>query len=126
MITARTFPEATEEVAAYLLARLSVPVRWQVPNPRPESFVLVQRGGGDVDQWQERADFDVQCWAGTANANPRAAHTLANQVKAALLVAPNAVNPIRRVRVGGLAFLPDAQSQVPRVLMAATVWLAAE
>lgn len=49
---------------AYLAAHLGVPVLVNVPDPRPESFVLVRRSGGRrLDRVRDRPGLDVEAWA---------------------------------------------------------------
>lgn len=53
-------------VLGLLEESLSVAVGTSVPNPRPGSFVRVQRiGGGQVNMIQERPSVLVECWAPT-------------------------------------------------------------
>lgn len=51
---------------AYLADALGVPVVVSVPDPRPQSFVLVMRsGGGRSDAVRDIAGLDVEAWAAT-------------------------------------------------------------
>lgn len=53
-----------EHLASWLDARMGVPVLWEVPNPRPSSFVTVERTGGQRDSVVvDRPVLAIQCWA---------------------------------------------------------------
>lgn len=116
------WPDATTEVTAWLTADLSIPVRWTVPNPRPDQFVVVRRtGDADSPTWAERASLAVDCWSGEPNSNPKPAHLLASAVKRSLLAMPAGNNPIGDVTVTGRAYAPDPASLVPRVTLGVAV-----
>ena len=53
-------------LVGYLSTKVGVPVSTRVPNPRPASFVRVQRtGGAEQNLVQERPVVLVECWAAT-------------------------------------------------------------
>ena len=119
------WPDATEQVTRWLLTALApIPVRWTVPSPRPDTFVVVRRTGDAASpRWAERATLDIECWSGQPNSNPKPAHQLASQVKRALLAMPTGDNPVTDVALTGRAFLPDPTSQTPRVTLGVMVLL---
>jgi hypothetical protein len=119
-----TWPDATTEVAAYLIQSQSVPVRWAVPTTRPVEFLVVRRSGsGAPSTWGDRAAMDVECWSGEPNGNPKPAHLLAATIRQLLIEMPAADNPISHTTVTGVAFLPDAVSRCPRVILGVEVLL---
>ena len=121
------WPDATLEVVRWLTDELyETPVRWAVPTSRPGEFVVVRRAGsGSPMQWADRAALDVECWSGGPDSSPKPAHELAAEVRRALLAAPGGVNPIADVTITGVAFLPDAVSRCPRVVIGAEVLIRA-
>ena len=53
-------------LVAYLSDALRCPVKADVPNPRPDKLVTVERtGGGSDGKAIDRPTVAVQCWAGT-------------------------------------------------------------
>lgn len=52
-------------VQDYLLAALSVPVYIDVPANPPESYVVIQRTGGDEEDYVRSAMIAVQSYAGS-------------------------------------------------------------
>jgi hypothetical protein len=116
-----TYEVATGVVNTDLIARIpDVPVRWAVPNPRPAVFITVYRTGNtDGPKWSDPAAFDVHCW----DTSPKAAHELANRVKAALNTMPERVNRVATTRITGDAFLPDPVSGAARVIVGVNIML---
>lgn len=59
-----TFPDAVALVIGYLSddPDITVPVRKRIPNPRPASFVTVQRVGGVADLVTDDAQVMIGCW----------------------------------------------------------------
>lgn len=122
------FPDAVAAVLDYLRTRSSltgVPLRQTVPNPRPATFVIVQRTGGArrhlvVDD----AYLTVEAWAPTE----AEAHDIAQTVRAELHAAQSSfltgsVFCYRVDEVGGLAMQPDPESARPRYIWTASVSL---
>ena len=61
-----TLANVEAALVALLRGPLAVPVSTRVPNPRPTSFVRVQRVGGDaLNLVQERPTVLVEAWAAT-------------------------------------------------------------
>lgn len=124
MIPDVTWPDATTEVATYLIDVQALPVRWAVPTERPAEFLVVRRAGsGQPTMWTDRAAMDIECWSGQPNGNPKPAHLLAAEIRQLLLEMPSADNPVADVTITGMAFLPDAVSRCPRVVIGAEVLL---
>lgn len=118
------WPDATQVVTEYLTDAVPTPVRWSVPNPRPNEFVVVRRtGNAGAPRWTERAVLDVECWSGQANGSPKPAHRLAGQVARALFQLPSGDNPVTDVSLTGRAYFPDPTSQTPRVTLGVAVLL---
>ena len=124
MIPDVQWPDATTEVATYLIDTQALPVRWAVPTDRPAAFLVVRRAGsGQPMMWADRAAMDVECWSGQPNGNPKPAHNLAAAVRQLLIEMPSADNPIADVTITGLAYAPDPVSRCPRVVIGVEVLL---
>jgi hypothetical protein len=109
------FPDATATVITGLDAALTEPVSSRVPNPRPATFVTVQRAGGPRRNIvTDEATLIVESWAAT----PAAAHDLAQNARAtihALLgTSVDGVRILRTEETSGPAYLPDPDSQQAR------------
>ena len=64
-----TLANVEAALVGYLATKVTVPVSTRVPNPRPASFVRVQRtGGAGQNLVQERPVVLVECWAATDTA----------------------------------------------------------
>lgn len=64
-----TLANVEAALVGYLATKVAVPVSTRVPNPRPASFVRVQRtGGAEQNLVQERPVVLVECWAATDTA----------------------------------------------------------
>ena len=64
-----TLANVEAALVGYLATKVAVPVSTRVPNPRPASFVRVQRtGGASQNLVQERPVVLVECWAATDTA----------------------------------------------------------
>lgn len=59
-----TFPDAVALVIGHLSddPDITVPVHKRIPNPRPASFVTVQRVGGVADLVTDDAQVMIGCW----------------------------------------------------------------
>lgn len=117
-----TFGDAALAAITHIRTGVTVPVLGAVENPRPASFVTVQRTGGPRgDLITDAAQLTVECWAGTIEA----AHDLAQQARALLHDLPGrtvaGVTVYRVDEFGGPAFLPDPDSATPRFTFTATV-----
>lgn len=102
------FPDAVQSVRSHLLAEgVTVPVVSEVPNPRPASFVEVNRTGGTLraEGVVDGAFVTVDCWA----VSKPSAMTLARQVRRMIHLLP-AVDEL-----AGPAQLTDPDSLSPFV-----------
>ena len=119
------FSDAAQHAINYLRPLLAVTVVASVPNPRPTTFVTVQRvGGANRNLVVDDPILDVECWAGAGYL----AHDLA-QLAWAHLRALNGGGYMDGVwcykaeTVGGPAFLPDPDSSQPRYVFATALSL---
>lgn len=116
------FPDSTALIVDYLDGLLGVPVRHEVPNPRPATFVTVDRGGGTRHTIVTDAPLVLlEAWA----ASPEAAMDLIQLARAYLHDLPGRVldgHPVYRVdEAAGPANLPDPLSSQPRAVFTAVV-----
>ena len=132
-----TFPDVIEFLVGHLPAEITtidpsfvdVQVASQVPNPRPEQWVRVQRAGGTMrNRVVDEPLVIVEAWAPSAPrayALAAAARVVITPVIAELEVAA-VIHELSRqvtaaghigdvVEVGGLTNLPDPDSRNPRV-----------
>lgn len=118
-------PDATVVLTRALTDVLPVPVRWTVPHPRPDRFVVVRRAGsGRESAWAEYAAMDVEVWAGEPDGNPRDVHLLTADVESVLRrIADRHDNLLRHVTITGKTYLPDPISRSPRMVIGATAAL---
>jgi hypothetical protein len=122
----RQWFEATAVVTSWLTAVQDLPVRWAVPDPRPNAFIVVRRSGsGEPSSWQDVAQMDIECWSGGPHSNPKPASDLAAAVRGLLDAMPDGDNPVREVTVTGVALSPDPVSRCPRVVIGCQVQLRA-
>lgn len=114
------FPDAAALAIGWLGDQLNIygdtaPVRQKVPDPRPDRFVTIVRGGGVRHTLvSDAATLLVECWGET----PTDAHDLA-QLSRALLLAMQGmvvddVAVYRIDEVAGPQQLPDPLSEQPR------------
>lgn len=110
------FADIEALLAGWLRDRLTVPVGNKVPNPRPDSFVTVQRHGGiRATVVTDAPQVGVECWAVT----DAQAHDLAQTARAELLYRlPGQIldsHTVYRVdEFAGPQNLPDPISAQPR------------
>lgn len=119
------FPDAVDVVVGYLQTFVGFPVGHDVPDPRPDEFVTVVRGGG-VRQTvvSDNPTLLFECWGPT----PEAAMDVAQLIRAYVNALPyeRVVDgvPVYRVNeVAGPADLPDPVSNQPRVVFTTQVHL---
>lgn len=121
MIETIVFPDAVEIVCDELRTRLAtVTVTSQVPTSRSSdtSFVRVTRVGGvRRNLVTDEATLTVEAWAPTE----QAAHDLNQLCRAYLYAMPGGGSVYRVTEIGGPAFLPDPDSDQPRVSFTAAV-----
>lgn len=127
-MTAKVWRDATGVVISGLNSELGVPVLPSVPNPLVSSFVVVRRTGGSTneDMVLDQARMQVEVWSGSENDPGQSTvpvHTLAGSVREVLRELPNTTTAagVVRVREDGFAYFPDPVSNVPRVIITATV-----
>lgn len=109
------FPDAAKAVATYLNDALDVTTDIKVPNPRPATFLRVQRVGGPSREVViDDATVVVEAWAPT----DQAAENLAQLARAHLLAlhgdTVGTTLIYRCIDVGGPGRLPDPASGSPR------------
>ena len=103
---------AEDAVVAMLCGALSAPVYREVPPEadRPGDFVTVERTGGDLDRFGDRAVFAAQTWAATR----KAAKLLAYEVADAAATAPDLMEGCFTSFVTSLSNYTDPESGTPR------------
>jgi hypothetical protein len=118
-IEAIVFPDAVEIVCDELRDRLDdVHVGSMVPTTRPTTFVRVMRVGGvRRNLVTDEATITVEAWAATE----QAAHDLSQLCRAHLYAMPGGGSVYRVTEIGGPAFLPDPDSDLPRFSFTAAV-----
>lgn len=95
---------------AWLPGIVGAPAYAQVPDPRPETFITVQRTGGTCTVGIDAPAVAVDAWAGSAYE----ASELALAVRDAMVLRAVEVPEIRHVDVGsGPYSSPDADSRQP-------------
>ena len=121
-----TWPDATTAVTSWLTSQQDLPVRWAVPDPRPDRFIVVRRAGmGEPSTWADRAQMDVHVWSGPPHSSPKRANQLAAQIRALLEQLPDGDNRVSEVVITGWADQPDPVSRCPRVVIGCQVLLRA-
>lgn len=95
---------------AWLPQQVGVPAYAQVPDPRPSTFLTVERTGGNGVIGIDNPVIQVQAWADTAyNASQ-----LALKVRDAVLYEAVEIPQVRHVDVGsGPYSSPDSESRQP-------------
>ena len=120
----RFWPSVTATVATHLNEVLDVPVRWAVPNPRPDAFITITRIGSVTDEpWIDGAAVQFAVYSGEPGDSPAAADALAYTLRAAVEAMPGQCPPVAKARVTGIAASPDPLSGAPRVLVGAQIWV---
>lgn len=128
-MTTRTWRDATGVVLTGLNAALTPPCLPAVPQTLVSEFVVVRRTGGSMnpDQVLDNARIQVEVWKGNQNDPGQSivpVHTLAEEVREALRRLPETTTAgIEHVREDGMAYFPDPVSNIPRVIITATVVL---
>jgi hypothetical protein len=128
MPAALLYPDAVAVINPYLraglvAAGLAVPVVSRVPNPRPGSFVRVQRTGGPevFPRTVDGAQITVDCWAATDGAAMDLAQRARQLIQQMSGTVQSGVSVHRVVEVGGPQNLPDPDSETPRVTFTAQI-----
>lgn len=109
------YPDAVNVAISWLTDQLGAIVLPRVPNPRLAEMVVVRRTGGvRLNLVADDAVLTVEAWA----ASDEAAHDLAQEARGYLHAMRGevieGVTVYRIADVGGPAFLPDPDSDVPR------------
>lgn len=119
------WPSGTSTLAANLIAAFpDIPVRWNVPNPRPDVLLVVRRVGtvpsiGVLDV----AVLDVEVWSGKAGDSPKPAEVLATKVREAIRQLPVTAPDVTQSKITGHRFIADAESGAPRVILTCEIAL---
>ena len=123
------FPDAALTVVTYLAAELAdrsdtAVVRTRVPDVRPDRFVRVERlGGVRTNLVTDSAVVTVECWAATE----ADAAELAQLVRALIFASEGTTQGGAAVynvtEVGGLAHLPDPDTEHQRYVFTAQIGL---
>lgn len=101
-------------VIDYISDRLDVPVYAEVPNPRPEQFVIVERTGGPHKTiGMDQPLMAIQAWS-TTRAN---AAQLAYQVDAVIFDLQDEDGRVTYVDRNSMYNYPDEDSGTPRYQM---------
>lgn len=118
MTEAIVFPDVEALLVRYLPPLLGVGASTRVPNPRPDSFVVVRRVGGTrPNVITDVPVVVVECWAKTDVAASDLAR-LARAYVGALAQSDVGGDYVRRVReVAGPQSYPDPASSSPRYQM---------
>lgn len=117
------FPDAVALVLDYLRDQLDdIVCVSQIPNPRPDTFLLVRRAGGvRLNVVADNPMLTVEAWAAT----PEAAHDLLAEARGRVHAmrgqAFDGVAVYRVTEIGGPAHLPDPTSEQPRYTMTVQV-----
>lgn len=82
----------------------------EVPNPRPDRFITIERTGGISDRWQDRPQVAIQCWAKSRWEAEELASRVKTWVNEVLRYHPQ----VSRVGVGWSYNFPDPDSRQPR------------
>lgn len=93
-----------------------------VPRERPDEFVVVRRTGGGNRGVLDRAQLDIEVWKGEPGSSIEPVTTLALSVAEILRLAPHtaAGSGLSSVVIDTNGFLPDEESDSPRVIITAT------
>lgn len=106
-----------EIIIDYLRGRLGgVKVSADIPRPRPDRFVTVERTGGSATRFLDRPAIVVQCW-GTSRLD---ASNLGLQVRRVLLDV-DGLDDIAKIDVAGLYNWPDKASGQARYQLVANL-----
>ena len=103
---------AEDAVVAHLCSAMDCEVFREVPpeEDRPAEFVTVERTGGDMDRFGDRAVFAAQAWAATR----KAAKLLAYGVAEAAAMAPDLMEGCFASSVTSLSNYTDPQGGTTR------------
>lgn len=90
---------------------IGAPAYYDVPRDRPDSFVVVERTGGESGEGAtERAMIDAQCWAPTRES----AAALAERLKSSIRTMPGEVTDVAGYRISSTYRDRDIESGTPR------------
>lgn len=102
--------DVERELVEWLPKKVGVPCAADVPDPRPERFVTVERTGGDTSLGVDRPLLAVQAWAGSRLDASR----LASAVATALVLDSWEIPQVCRCRVTSTYNFPDPESRQAR------------
>ena len=107
-----------ETVIAYLADALGIEAYAEVPNPRPEVFITVERIGGAPDGFgHDFPELAVQCWAKSMYE----ADVLARQAAEAMARMPFSVPAVKRAAVSTVYNFPDFEGKHSRYQITASL-----
>lgn len=110
------FADAVAVVRTKLLAAGLTPVAFQIPNPRPASFIQLTRvGGTSRDHVVDDATVSVDCWAATQVAAMALAQQARAHIHAMASTVVGGVTVYRTAELAGPADVPDPESGAARV-----------
>lgn len=109
-----------ETTIAHLSGELGVPVAASVPATRPDAFATVERGGGAVSEYDDRAALTVQVW----HRDRLALEALAERACDALLSMPRDVDGVMRVEVQKSYYPEQVGGYWPRYVVACDAYCA--
>lgn len=117
-------PAAERLVIDHLNAAMVEPVSLTIPNPRPATFLTVQRTGGPrLNLVADNATLTLEAWGN----GPTTAERLLARARALMLAMRGqviaGVSVYRVAEVGGPGFLPDPDSTQARYTMTVQVAL---
>ena len=123
------FPDATLTTVVYITAQLllrgdTTAVRTRVPDARPTRLVRVERVGGvKTNEVTDSAILTVECWAATESEAQSLGQLVRGLIFAMKGTTQTGVTVYLVQEVGGLAHLPDPDTEHPRYVFTAQIGL---
>lgn len=117
----RVWPDVTAVVIDALSTAWGGTVVGRVPPERPAEFVVVMRSGGRIDGALDRAQMDIDIWSGDPNGSAATVWATATTIREHLRTLPAGDSPIVDYVEDSAGYLPDPESQTPRVIVTATI-----
>ena len=102
----------------YLAETLEVPVSTDVPVQRPQVFVTVNRDGGPVTRFDDRAALTVQVWY----KDRLQVESFADDVIDALQAMPNAIDGVYRVDTQKSWYPEQGAQTFPRYVLSCEIY----
>lgn len=110
-----------DALVTYLAPVVGVPVVGQVPNPRPDAWVLLERTGGVAGLAADFPMISVDVWGPTKAGASDIAHTVWDQLVRRLPPVVDGIRIVRRIGVSGPTYQPQASSGGYRYRLAVQV-----